>query len=136
MTSTMATAKINPETREIATRLGMKGHHFHEDSRGFIIVKRTGIEYIAGKLHIDAELTPFLEWSNPEDGRYVIRCDAKRPMGDGTWIKVTTFGEVSKANNRNQYPIAMAEKRALSRAILKLAGLYKAGAYGEDEIDE
>ena len=124
------------ELKALATRFGMKGNHFHADSRGFIIVTRQGIEYIAGKLHIDAELTPFLEWSNPDDGRYVIRCDAKRPMGDGTWTKVTTFGEVSKANNRNQYPIAMAEKRALSRAILKLAGLYKAGAYGEDEIDE
>jgi hypothetical protein len=30
----------------------------------------------------------------------------------------------------------MAEKRALSRAILKLAGFYTAGVYGEDEIDE
>jgi len=29
----------------------------------------------------------------------------------------------------------MAEKRALSRAVLKLAGLYKEGVYGEDEIE-
>jgi hypothetical protein len=42
---------------------------------------------------------------------------------------------VSKANNRNAYPVAMAEKRALSRAVLKLAGLYKEGVYGEDEIE-
>jgi hypothetical protein len=29
----------------------------------------------------------------------------------------------------------MAEKRAVSRAVLKLAGLYKEGMYGEDEME-
>jgi hypothetical protein len=48
---------------------------------------------------------------------------------------VQTYGEVSKSNNRNQYPIAMAEKRALSRAILKLAGFYQLEVYGEDELE-
>jgi hypothetical protein len=48
---------------------------------------------------------------------------------------VETFGEVSKSNNRNAYPIAMAEKRALSRAILKLAGFYQLEVYGEDEVE-
>ena len=38
-------------------------------------------------------------------------------------------------NNRNAYPVAMAEKRAMSRAVLKLAGLYKFNVYGEDEVD-
>jgi hypothetical protein len=46
---------------------------------------------------------------------------------------VETYGEVNKSNNRNNYPIAMAEKRALSRAVLKLAGF--GNVYGEDEID-
>ena len=123
------------ELKELAARFGMKGHHFHADSRGFIIVTRQGIEHIQDKLSIKVSLTPFKEWSNPEEGRYVIRCDAMMPAPGGQWKDVTTFGEVTKANNRNQYPIAMAEKRALSRAILKLAGLYKEGVYGEDEIE-
>jgi hypothetical protein len=49
---------------------------------------------------------------------------------------VETFGEVSKSNNRNQYPIAMAEKRALSRAVLKLAGFYQHNVYSEDELND
>ena len=31
--------------------------------------------------------------------------------------------------------VAWAEKRAMSRAVLKLAGLYKFNVYGEDEVD-
>ena len=57
------------------------------------------------------------------------------PAPQGVWKQVTTFGESSKANNRNAYPVAMAEKRAVSRAVLKLAGLYKEGMYGEDEME-
>ena len=124
------------ELKELAARFGMKGHHFHADSRGFIIVTRQGIEHIQDKLSIKVSLTPFKEWSNPDEGRYVIRCDAMMPAPGGVWKDVTTFGEVTKANNRNAYPIAMAEKRALSRAILKLAGLYKEGFYGEDEVEK
>jgi hypothetical protein len=98
-------------------------------------VTRQGIEHIQDRLNIKVSLTPFKEWSNPEEGRYVIRCDAMMPAPGGVWKDVTTFGEVTKANNRNAYPIAMAEKRAVSRAVLKLAGLYKEGMYGEDEME-
>lgn len=34
------------------------------------------------------------------------------------------------------YLMAMAEKRALSRGVLQLAGLYELGVFGEDEADE
>jgi len=34
------------------------------------------------------------------------------------------------------YLAAMAEKRALSRGVLQLAGLYKLGVFGEDESDD
>ena len=123
------------ELKALATRFGMKGNHFHADQRGFIIVTRQGIEHIQDKLNIKVSLTPFKEWSNPEEGRYVVQCFARRPMPYGGELTVQTFGEVSKANNRNAYPIAMAEKRAVSRAVLKLAGLYKEGMYGEDEME-
>jgi len=47
-----------------------------------------------------------------------------------------TYGEVNPKNCRNDYPVAMAEKRALSRAILKTAGLYAHGVFGEDEAED
>lgn len=46
-----------------------------------------------------------------------------------------SFGEASPANNKNSYPMAMAEKRARDRVILKL--LVSHGAlYSESEADE
>ena len=49
---------------------------------------------------------------------------------------IETFGESSPQNTRNQYPVAMAEKRAMSRCVLKLTGFYELGVYGEDEVNE
>tara|TARA_Y100001970_G_scaffold231839_1_gene288353 strand:+ start:3165 stop:3659 length:495 start_codon:yes stop_codon:yes gene_type:complete len=59
----------------------------------------------------------------------VVKCTAVK---DG--IKVITFGECTPKNSFNSYPVAMAEKRALDRAILKLAGLH-GDFHSEDEMD-
>ena len=121
------------ELRQLAERYELKGHHFHADRRGFIIVTRAGIEQIAGKLGILYELEPVHQWCDPEKARYVIRCKAWMPVGEGH-AQVMSYGEVSAKNNSNAYPVAMAEKRAVSRCVLKLAGMYKLNVYGEDEI--
>lgn len=121
------------ELRQLAERYELKGHHFHADRRGFIIVTRAGIEQIAGKLGILYDLEPVLEWCDAEKARYVIRCKAWMPVGEGH-AQVMSYGEVSAKNNSNAYPVAMAEKRAVSRCVLKLAGMYKLNVYGEDEI--
>lgn len=60
----------------------------------------------------------------------VVKCTAVNSKG----IKVITFGECTPKNNHNAYPVAMAEKRALDRAILKLAGIH-GDFYSEDEMD-
>jgi hypothetical protein len=44
-------------------------------------------------------------------------------------------GEAAPANNKNQYPLAMAEKRAKDRCILKLMQAHGA-LYSEDEAEE
>lgn len=46
-----------------------------------------------------------------------------------------SFGEASPANNKNAYPMAMAEKRARDRVILKLLVSHVA-LYSESEADE
>lgn len=51
-------------------------------------------------------------------------------------IVVTSFGEASPSNNRNSFPVCMAEKRAKARVILQISGLYQLGIYSEDEADE
>lgn len=51
-------------------------------------------------------------------------------------VVIETYGESSPYNTTNEYAIAMAEKRAKSRAALMLVGLYKNGFFGEDEADD
>ena len=51
-------------------------------------------------------------------------------------VRIETFGEASPSNTKQSYPVAMAEKRALSRAVLKITGFYKYGVFGEDESDD
>ena len=53
-------------------------------------------------------------------------------------MAVESFGEATPENTKQNPPYysAMAEKRALSRVVLKQCGAYKHGVYGEDEADD
>jgi hypothetical protein len=123
------------ELREMATRYGLKGWHFHKDSRGFVIITREGIERIMSHLKMRVEFEPVHEWSDADKGRYVIAAKAWIVDGEKHMVSMS-YGEVTASNNKNAYPVAMAEKRALSRVVLKLAGMYQLGVYGEDEIQK
>jgi hypothetical protein len=46
-----------------------------------------------------------------------------------------SFGEASPKNNKNSYPIAMAEKRSKDRVILKLLAVH-GDLYSEEEADD
>ena len=91
------------------------------------IITRTGIEKI--QFHNNIKVTYVLESTDPEF--LIIKAIAKK--GDEY---MESYGEASKANTKQIYPVAMAEKRALSRVILKIVGLYKYGVFGEDEAEE
>jgi len=95
----------------------------------YTIITRGGIDKIQAKAKIDIEY--YLRYNSP-DSKYVI-VQAYAEMGEQ---KIETFGESSPENTNNAYPVAMAEKRAMSRAVLKLTGFYAAGAMGEDESEE
>jgi hypothetical protein len=52
-------------------------------------------------------------------------------------INMMSFGEASDNNlmgGGKKFPVAMAEKRAMSRVVLKIAGFYEQGVFGQDEI--
>ena len=51
-------------------------------------------------------------------------------------VSIETFGEASPSNTSNSYTVAMAEKRAMSRVVLKLTGFYSLQVFAEDEADE
>lgn len=71
----------------------------------------------------------------------VIKCETNFCVVKATTKDLETFGSAIKGtsfkdgNTNSWYVMEMAEKRAMSRAVLKLAGLYALGVFGEDESD-
>ncbi len=96
--------------------------------KGVTIITRTGIEKI--QFHNNIDVKYYVESIVPPDF-IVIKAIAKK--GD---VVMESFGEASANNTKQSYPVAMAEKRALSRVVLKIAGFYKYGVFGEDESDD
>lgn len=95
----------------------------------YTIITRSGIDKIQAKAEVDIKYA--LNYNSPDNKCVIIQAYAT--MGDKM---IQTFGESSPANTTNAYPVAMAEKRAMSRAVLKLTGFYAAGAMGEDESED
>tara|TARA_R110002110_G_scaffold351910_1_gene561894 strand:- start:494 stop:886 length:393 start_codon:yes stop_codon:yes gene_type:complete len=95
--------------------------------RSVNIITRNGIEKI--QYHNNITVTFDVESIDPEF--VVVKATAKK--GD---VSVESYGEASPQNTQQKYPVAMAEKRALSRVILKITGFYKYGVFGEDESDD
>ena len=122
--------------KELVELYGLTKDCFHKDSRGFIIVTREGIERIQGVLSIRVGFAPVPEFTDVSTGMYCVKGFGRVRQEDGTFLQIESFGECSPKNNRNPYPIAMAEKRALSRVVLKAAGMYELGVYGEDEMND
>jgi len=96
---------------------------------GFVIITRTGIEKIQMSIGLQVEFD-IVQMS--DDHKHVVIKDT----GSIDETMIQTYGEASPDNNKMGYPVAMAEKRALSRIVLKAAGLYAEGVYGEDEADD
>ncbi len=98
--------------------------------QGAYAIKHKALERVAAEQHIEQSGSPVLE-----------QCDqmAKTATVLATMRKngriVSSFGEAAPYNNKNSYPIAMAEKRAIDRCILKLLQIHGA-VYSESEADE
>ena len=107
----------------------------YKDKRGFVIITRTGIDKIVSNLNIQVAYEPVAmtkEW-------VVIRATASMRTGSGEQDvrNMMSFGEASDDNlmgGAKKFPVAMAEERAMSRVVLKIAGFYEQGVFGQDEI--
>jgi hypothetical protein len=95
----------------------------------YTIITRSGIDKIQAAAGI--EISYKLQFNSQDTKHIIIQAFAK--MHD---VTIETFGEASPSNTSNSYPVAMAEKRAMSRAVLKLTGFYSLQVFGEDESDE
>jgi len=116
---------------DILNRLFKENNLTEEDvfkHKFYNIITRSGVDKIQAKNEID--ITYDLIY-NSNDLKFII-IKATATMGDKV---IETFGECSPQNNQNSYGVAIAEKRAMSRAVLKLAGFYQHQVFGEDESD-
>ena len=122
--------------QEILNRLFVENNLTDEDvfsHQHYKIITRSGIEKIMANMEI------YIEYQ-------VIKCEphfavvkAIAEITDEKFIQ--TFGSALKGatfkdgNTNSWYVMEMAEKRAMSRAVLKLAGFYELGVFGEDESE-
>lgn len=108
----------------------------------YLIITRAGIDKIQAKEKIFISYEAIT--STPE--YCVVKASAKKDNAN-----IQTFGSakyggkkqdpVSKkwievGNTTTWYVMEMAEKRAMSRAVLKLTGFYELGVFGEDESED
>jgi hypothetical protein len=99
----------------------------------YIIITRSGIE----KIQAIENITIWYEVVKCEPNFAGVKATANK---DGCTVE--TFGSALKGNsfkdgNTNTwYVLEMAEKRALSRAVLKMTGFYELGVFGEDEAED
>ena len=99
----------------------------------YVIITRQGIEKIQAKEKIVISYE-------------VIKCETNFAVIKAVAVKenmtIETFGSALKGegykdgNCQSWYVAEMAEKRALSRSVLKLTGFYELGVFGEDESDD
>ena len=122
--------------KETLNRLFIENNLSTEDvfkHQHYTIITRAGIDKIQANMDININYE-------------VVKCEtrfavvkAKANLKGGNLIE--TFGSALRGdsfrdgNTNTWYVMEMAEKRAMSRAVLKLAGLYALGGFGEDESE-
>ena len=121
--------------KELYYKYKLENEHFFPLKLGnkeFTIITRQGIDKIQGLEQINITYE-------------VIRCEPNfsvfKALAEKDGKKIETFGSALKGegykdgNTNSWYVAEMAEKRAMSRAVLKLTGFYELGAFGEDESE-
>ena len=99
------------------------------------IITRSGIEKIqkAAGIEISYKL------AGCSDTFAIVHATGRRFNDDGSEMDgspLETFGSANLENSPNSYYAEVAEKRAMSRIVLKLAGMYEYGVMGQDELKE
>jgi hypothetical protein len=95
----------------------------------YLIITRSGIEKIQAIEKIDVNYE-------------VVKCETNFAAVKAYNDKLQTFGSAIKGesfkdgNTNSWYVLEMAEKRALSRLVLKQTGFYELGVFGEDESED
>lgn len=109
-------------------KYGLVAEDTFKSPQGWTIIRRSGIDKIQALADIDIEYD--LQEYNPGKSAAV--------KATASWNNrnIQTYGETNEQNCRQSYVLAMAEKRAMSRIVLKLTGFYALGVFGQDESED
>lgn len=115
----------------------------------YLIITRQGIDKIQAKEKIDIQyksthVSPefcvvHAQASKIQEPTVKIETYGSAKYGSKTWVdgKDGAKGRWNETGNTSTwYVMEMAEKRAMSRAVLKLTGFYELGVFGEDESED
>lgn len=130
---------IQETRKEVLLRLykqnGLVREDVHKDPRGFSTITRSGVDKIAAKNGITVGYEVIL--LDVEKGNCVLKAAATMKVGNEV-KNVMSFGEASVEKNLTgggkKWLVSMAEKRAMGRVVLKLAGFYEQGMYSFDDM--
>ena len=98
----------------------------------YTIITRSGIEKIEALENIKINYKVIKSEANFAAVKASAQLKDKSIQTFGSALK----GDYKTGNCNTWYVLEMAEKRALSRAILKLTGFYQLGVFGEDESED
>lgn len=98
----------------------------------YTIITRSGIEKIEAMENIKIKYKVIKSETNFAAVKASAELKDKSIETFGSALK----GDYKTGNCNTWYVLEMAEKRALSRAVLKLTGFYQLGVFGEDESEE
>ena len=120
--------KVDPIVKNILNELKFNPDDCLWNKHNAVCMKHKYIEIAGQNKGVIIESLDEIE-KNSKEGVVAIKCTASL---NGN--RVITYGEATPKNNTNAYPYAMAEKRAIDRAVLKLIGIH-GFVYSEDEVD-
>jgi hypothetical protein len=116
-----------------------KYHHYKLEKEDifkhqhYLIITRSGIE----KIQAIENIVINYDVINCEANFCVVKATANKGEASIQTFGSALKGETFKDGNTNTwYVMEMAEKRAKSRAILQLTGMYSLGIFGEDESED
>lgn len=124
----MSKTETKTETlNRLFTENGLLPEDVHKHNH-YTIITRPGIEKIQAKNKVSVHYE-------------AVVMERDFAVVKGTFSKegvpnLQTFGSASKETCQNRYYAEMAEKRCLSRGVLKICKFYELGVYGEDEADD
>jgi len=123
---------LDPRIEKLRVEYGLERSDFWElpQKKGTWLVKHSALETVAAKAGISFDMPEILE---AKSGEGLAAICVRGFLGERS---VWSIGEASPKNCRNSYPWAMAEKRALDRVILKLAGLHGLVYSDVDDFEE